>query len=124
MKQAKSPKDKLSIVLGYLNGQDVTNQVLPANNLTFFFIQNPLFSCKINYGTIVKAISNNKGELVLIGIVKASEYKTRQFLLSNNAKDSDFINKIGDPIIAVGGTRELQWAALHLSISRKNQGLT
>jgi hypothetical protein len=57
-------------------------------------LENPVFSCKINYGTIVKAFPIENGELVLTGILKVSEYTTRKFLLSYNAKDSDFVTKL------------------------------
>jgi hypothetical protein len=42
----------------------------------------------------------------MAGIVKESEYKTRQFLLAH-AKDLDFSKTIGDPIIEAGGTWEV-----------------
>jgi hypothetical protein len=74
---------------------------------TYMLLENPLFSCHINYGTVVKAVPNDKGELVMAGIAKQSDYKTRQFLLSANAKECDFVKKIGNPIIAAGGTWEV-----------------
>jgi hypothetical protein len=74
---------------------------------SYMLLENPLFSCRINYGTVVKALPNDKGELILVRIVKASNYKTRKFLLSSYAKDIDFSKRIGDPIIASGGTWEV-----------------
>ena len=74
---------------------------------SYMLVENPLFSFRINYGTVVKALPNDKGELILVRIVKASKYKTRKFLLSSYAKDCDFSKSIGDPIIAAGGTWEV-----------------
>lgn len=74
---------------------------------SYMLLENPLFSCRMNYGTIVKALPNDKGELIFVRIVKASNYKTRKFLLSSYAKDIDFSKRIGDPIIAAGGTWEI-----------------
>jgi len=45
--------------------------------------------------------------LILVRIVKVSNYKTRKFLLSSYAKDIDFSKRIGDPIITAGGTWEI-----------------
>src|SRR5687767_8594825 len=74
---------------------------------TYLLLENPIFSCLINYGTIIKVEPNESGELVMVGIEKESDYKTRRFLLSTFAKDSDFVTSIGDPIIAAGGTWEV-----------------
>jgi hypothetical protein len=74
---------------------------------TYLVLENPVFNCKINYGTVVRAMSDEKGELVMTGIAKLSDYKTRKFLLSTYAKDSDFVKRIGDPIIAAGGKWEV-----------------
>jgi hypothetical protein len=85
---------------------------------TYMLLETPLFSCRINYGTIVKALPNDKGELIFVRIVKASNYKTRKFLLSSSAKDSDFSKRIGHPIIAAGGTWEVAMggiAFIHIS---------
>jgi hypothetical protein len=65
---------------------------------TYMLLEHSLFSCHIKYGTLVIAVHNDKGELIMAGIVKESEYKTRQFLLAH-AKDLDFSKTIGDPII-------------------------
>jgi len=74
---------------------------------SYMLLENPLFSCRINYGTIIKALPNDKGELIFVRIVKASNYKTRKFLLSSYTKDIDFSKRIGEPIIAGGGTWEV-----------------
>jgi hypothetical protein len=74
---------------------------------SYMLLENPLFSCRINYGTVVKALPNDKGDLILVRIVKVSNYKTRKFLLSSYAKDIDFSKRIGDPIIAAGGAWEV-----------------
>jgi hypothetical protein len=77
------------------------------NDNTYMFLENPLFSCRINFGSFVEVRPNEKGELSFVRLVKASKYKTRQFLLNAQAKDIDFSRKIGDPIIAAGGTWEV-----------------
>ena len=85
---------------------------------TYMLLETPIFSCRINYGTIVKALPNDRGELSFVRIVKASNYKTRKFLLNSYAKDSDFSKRIGDPIIAAGGTWEVAMggiAFIHIS---------
>jgi len=74
---------------------------------SYMLLENPLFSRRINYGTVVNALPNDKGELILVRIVRVSQYKTRKFLLTSCAKDIDFSKRIGDPIIAVGGSWEV-----------------
>jgi hypothetical protein len=70
-------------------------------------LENPIFSCRINYGTTVKAIADENGELVLSKLVRASDYKTRQFLLSSSQKVSDVKDKILGEIEEAGGTWEV-----------------
>ena len=86
-------------------GENVGAEQIGENE--YKLLENPVLSCKINYGTIVKALPNEKGELILIGILKASDFKTRKFLWSSNVADSDFVKRIGDPLIAVGGSWEV-----------------
>jgi hypothetical protein len=78
----------------------------------YMLLENPLFSCRINYGTVVNALPNDKGELILVRVVKVSKYKTRKFLLSSCAKDIDFSKRIGDPIVAAGGTWEVSMGGI------------
>ena len=70
-------------------------------------LENPILSCRINYGTTIKATANEKGELTLSKIVRLSEFKTRQFLLSASFTESEIREKIGNPIINVRGFWEV-----------------
>jgi hypothetical protein len=74
---------------------------------TYRLLENPIFSCRINYGTTVKAIADENGDLVLSKLVRASDYKTRQFLLSSSQKVSDVKDKILGEIEEAGGTWEV-----------------
>jgi hypothetical protein len=79
----------------------------------FILLENPIFSCKVNYGTVVEAIPNENGELNFVRIVRASQFKTRKFLLESYAEQGDFSKmRIAEEIIAAGGTWEIAMGGL------------
>jgi hypothetical protein len=88
---------------------------------TYRLLENPLFSCQINYGTTVKAIADEKGELVLSKLIRASDYKTRCFL-SNSQDIADVREKILDKIQQAGGTWEVAMSGLLFVHIPKNSG--
>jgi len=87
---------------------------------TFKLLENPVFSCKINYGTIVRALPDKNGELILSKIIRASDFKTRQFFLSDSLNESELRIKIGQPIIDAGGTWEVVFGGISFIHIPKN----
>jgi hypothetical protein len=84
---------------------------------TYKLLENPIFSCKINYGTIVKAVLDEEGNLIVTKVIRASDFKTRKFILPDNPSSNEFSKKIGNRIIDVGGTWEIAFggvAFLHI----------
>lgn len=75
-------------------------------------LENPIFNSRINYGTTVKVTTDKNGELVVSKILRASEYKTRRFLLSSFINQTDLKEKIGNRIIEAGGTWEVAMGGL------------
>ncbi|MFT3701779.1 MAG: hypothetical protein QM802_05390 [Agriterribacter sp.] len=74
---------------------------------TFRLLENPVLNCKINYGTVVGVAIDNDGRFIMTKIVRASNYKTRQFLLGSSVIEHDLMTKIGNPIIEAGGHWEI-----------------
>jgi hypothetical protein len=70
---------------------------------TFRLLENPILNFRINYGTVVRVIEDKNGDLIMSKIVRASNYKTRQFLLNSSLNENDLRTKIGQPIIDAGG---------------------
>lgn len=87
---------------------------------TFKILENPVFSCRLNYGTVVKVVEDN-GDLIVSKVVRASGYITRQFMLpklSNNELRENF----GKPILEAGGYWEVVFggvAFIHLPKNSK-----
>ncbi len=93
-----------------INGSDGTSESVAGEKIEsgiFRLMENPILNCKINYGTVVKVIEDKNGDLVLSKIVRASNYKTRQFILSSSLNESDLRTKIGQPILDAGGYWEV-----------------
>jgi hypothetical protein len=79
---------------------------------TFKLIENPVFNCRINYGTIVKAIQDLSGELVMSKIIRASDFRTRQFMLSASLIEIQLKTQIGQPILDAGGMWEVVFGGI------------
>ena len=79
---------------------------------TYTILENPIFSCRLNYGTTVKAIANEKGDLVVSKVIRASRYKTTKFLLSSVEDQRIIKEKIGPPLLEIGGTWEIAMGGL------------
>lgn len=75
-------------------------------------LENPVFNCRITYGTTVKVEADKDGELVVIKILRASDYTTRRFLLPSSLSNTNFADKIGNRIIEAGGTWEVVMGGL------------
>ena len=45
------------------------------NTDSFMLLENSIFSCKLNYGTVIQAIPNKDGDLCMTKILKASSLK-------------------------------------------------
>lgn len=73
---------------------------------SYKILETPLFFCELNYGTIVEAVLNEKGELAIIKTLKASEYSSRKFILSNGIAETNFPETVGKMIVDAGGTWE------------------
>lgn len=79
---------------------------------TFRLLENPVFNCKINYGTTVKVIEDANGDLVMSKIIRASDYKTRLFMLSRSLNEMELRTKIGQPILDAGGMWEVVFGGI------------
>src|SRR5688572_129756 len=75
------------------------------NTDAFMLLENPIFSCKLNYGTIIQAIPDKDGELCMTKVLKASSFTTRKFLLSEILSQPELENKFKQ-IINLGGLWE------------------
>ena len=73
---------------------------------TYKLIENPVFSCRINYGSIVLALPSENGNLVMSTIVRASDFLTRQFLTSPMLVEDKFKDTVGRKILDAGGMWE------------------
>jgi hypothetical protein len=73
---------------------------------SYKILESPIFSCELNYGTIVEAVANEKEELVITKTIKASEYFSRKFILSLSIVETNFPETVGRMIIEAGGTWE------------------
>jgi hypothetical protein len=71
---------------------------------TYRLLENSILTCKINYGTIVKVITDENGDLVSSKLVRASDYKTRKFLISSSQNIANVEGKILDKIEQAGRT--------------------
>lgn len=79
---------------------------------TFKLLENPILNCRVNFGTTVKVKADENGELVVSRIIRASDYKTRRFLVSSTFNTTDLMQKIGNRIIEAGGTWEIAMGGL------------
>ena len=76
-------------------------------------IENPIFFSDINIGMTVKALPDEKGDLVVVKLIRASEYITRRFLLySGGPASSELQEKIGNRIIEARGHWEVVFGGI------------
>jgi hypothetical protein len=86
-----------------------SSETVAAEQLTpdsYRLVENPVFNCRINYGTVIRAREEN-GSLVMSSILRASTFKTRQFFIDPNYNTVDWGKQIGNPIIEAGGMWEI-----------------
>jgi hypothetical protein len=73
---------------------------------TYKLLETPALSCRINYGTTIKVRLDERDELEMVRVIRASEYKTRRFILPVLSKDQ-LIEKLGNPVLDAGGYWEV-----------------
>jgi hypothetical protein len=73
---------------------------------TYKLLETPALSCRINYGTTIQVQPDEKGELEMVKIVRASDYKTRRFILPSLSR-AEIVEKLGNPISQAGGLWEV-----------------
>jgi hypothetical protein len=98
-----------------INSPDGGSETVDAeqvDNDVFKLIENPIMHCRINYGTLVKAHTDANGDLVLSKIVRASNFKTRQFFLSASLTETELRTKIGQPVLDAGGMWEVVFGGI------------
>jgi hypothetical protein len=81
------------------------------NTNSFMLLENPIFSCKLNYGAVIQAIPKKDGTLCMTKILKASSFKTRKFLLSETLSPPESENRFKQ-IIDAGGLWETAMGGL------------
>ena len=74
-------------------------------------LETPVLSCRINYGTTIKVQPDEKGELEMVKVVRASDYRTRQFILPS-LSEPELMNKLGNPIRDAGGLWEVVFGGI------------
>ncbi|WP_460552285.1 hypothetical protein [Ferruginibacter profundus] len=98
-----------------INSTDGVSETIAAEFLeygTYRIIENPVFSFQINYGTIIDAVTDAKGELVFTQIVRASDFKTRKFLLSTSLTEAALRAKLGQLVLDAGGMWEVVFGGI------------
>ena len=119
-----TPPMEKSIKLIILKGEGGSSETIAAEEIsenTFKVIENPVFNCRISFGTIVKVTENAEKEMVVSKVVRASDYKTKHFLLSSISNIAEFKIKIGNPIIEAGGFWELVMGGmLYVNLPRES----
>ncbi|MCX6318902.1 MAG: hypothetical protein NTW29_16605 [Bacteroidetes bacterium] len=94
----------------FINGPDGSQETVFGERVaddTFRLIENPLFNRRINYGTIIKTVIDDKGQYIFSKIVRPSAFNTRIFLLSHDFNEHGMKSKIGKPILEAGGFWEV-----------------
>jgi hypothetical protein len=84
----------------------------PLENGSFKLMSNPVASCRLNYGTIIRAEKNPEGDLVMTRVVRASDFRTRKFFLNASLNSTELREKIGDKILEAGGEWEVVFGHL------------
>lgn len=78
---------------------------------TYKLLETPALSCRINYGTTIKVQADEKGELEMVKVVRASDYITRRFMLPSLSK-TELMEKLGNPILEAGGLWEIVFGGI------------
>ena len=97
------------------SGDDGGSETVAAEQIdaeTFKLVENPVLNCRINYGTIIKVIQDLNGELVMSKIIRASDFRTRQFMLSASLNETQLRTQIGQPILDAGGMWEVVFGGI------------
>lgn len=94
-----------------LDGAYETVAAEQVSNDKYKLLETPALSCRINYGTTIKVQPDEKGELEMVKVVRASDYKTRRFILPS-LSEAELINKLGNPIREAGGLWEVVFGGI------------
>ncbi len=84
----------------------------PLADGTFKLMANPIMSCRLNYGTIIRAEKNEEGNLVMTKVVRASNFNTRKFFLTPGLTSSELRDTIGAKILEAGGEWEVVFGGI------------
>jgi hypothetical protein len=102
-----------------VNGETVVAEQVGLD--TYRLLENPVFSCQINYGTIVRALPSEKGNPDMVKIIRVSDFFTRQFLTSPDYLEDTFKATVGKEILEAGGAWETAMGGiLFIHIPRKS----
>jgi hypothetical protein len=88
-----------------INGETVAAEQVGSD--TYKLLENPVFSCQINYGTIVRALPSGKEFPDMVKIIRASDFVSRQFLSSPEFIEDMFKPTVGREVLHAGGTWEI-----------------
>ena len=78
---------------------------------TYKLLETPALSCRINYGTTIKVQPDEKGELEMVKVVRASDYKTRRFILPS-LSNVELMEKLGNPLRDASGLWEVVFGGI------------
>lgn len=92
------------------------------NGDNYRVLENPIFFCNINVGTTVKALPDEKGDLIIKEIISPSQYITRRFLLDAGPDNAKLNEKIRDKIIEAGGHWEVVFRGMAIVDIPKDAG--
>src|SRR5688572_3572924 len=94
--------DNYKIIL--VNGETVAAEQVGLD--TYKLLESPVFSCQVNYGTVVRALPSEKGNLDMVKVIRASDFFTRQFITSPEYIEDMFKATVGKKILDACGTWE------------------
>ena len=97
-----------------IRDQDGAYETVAAEQVTddtYKLLETPALSCRINYGTTIKVQPDEKGDLEMVKVVRASDYKTRRFILPSLSK-TELMEKLGNPIREAGGLWEVVFGGI------------
>jgi hypothetical protein len=106
----------LDIQMIKIRDQDGAYETVAAEQVfddTYKLLETPALSYRINYGTTIKVQADEKGELEMVKVVRASDYMTRRFIFPSISK-AELMEKLGNPIREAGGMWEVVFGGIIL----------
>jgi hypothetical protein len=101
------------IKIRHKGGASETVAAEQVGNEMYILLESSTLACSINIGTTVEVKADVNGELELTKVVRASDYKTRRFLLPKLTK-AELIEQLGNPITEAGGLWEVDFVGMIL----------